>query len=74
MQNIDSVFPGFIPSDFAVIYGLARAGLDKNSLVLCNQLQTVDKSRLLKKIGGVPEERMKLVDMALICSLDLDYR
>jgi mRNA interferase MazF len=51
-----------------------ETGLDKNSLVLCNQLRTVDKSLLLKKIGRVPDEKMKFVDMALICSLDLGYR
>lgn len=50
-----------------------ETGLDNNSLVLCNQIQTVDKSRLLVKIGRMPDDKMKLIDMALIRSLSLDY-
>lgn len=50
-----------------------ETGLSNDSFVLPNQIYTVDKSRLIKKIGRVPDKKMKLVDQALILSLDLDY-
>lgn len=58
---------------FKVFISSAETGLPKDSLVACNQIQTVDKSRLLKKLGSIPEKRMEEVDFALIQHLDLDY-
>jgi mRNA interferase MazF len=33
--------------------------LDKNSLILCYQIRAVDKTRLIKKIGGIDSEDIK---------------
>jgi mRNA interferase MazF len=51
----------------------SETGLEKDSLVLCNQIKTVDKSRLLERIGKMPAAKMYLVDWALLRSLDIDY-
>ncbi len=48
-----------------------ETGLDFDSLVLLNQIRTVDKTRLKKKIGHVPAHKMLEVDEALKISLDL---
>ena len=48
-------------------------GVNKDSVVLCNQIQTVAKSLLIKKLGRMPDKKMKMVDLALLRSLDLDY-
>ena len=50
-----------------------ETGLDKDSVVLCNQIRTVDKARLGRKIGEVPEPKMLQIDSALRVSLDIDY-
>ena len=45
----------------------------KRSFVMCNQIQTVDKTRLGKYIGVLPPDDMKKVDDALEGQLDLGY-
>ena len=45
--------------------------LEKNSLALLEQIRTIDKSRLIRKIGRVPEEKMKEIGAAIHVSLDL---
>lgn len=46
--------------------------LEKNSLALLEQIRTIDKSRLIRKIGSVPEEKMKEIGAAIHVSLDLN--
>lgn len=48
-----------------------ETGLDHDSIVVLNQIRTVDKSRLIKKLGSIPEAKMLEVDAALKISLDL---
>jgi mRNA interferase MazF len=50
-----------------------ETGLDKDSVVLLNQIWTVDKRRLGAKIAKIPEKKMLDVDAALRLSLDLEY-
>ena len=45
--------------------------LDKDSTILLNQIRTIDKARLIKKISSLDSFIMKKVDMALRISLDL---
>jgi len=49
----------------------ARYGLDKNSVVLLEQVRTIDKSRLSDKITHLDEEMMRQVEEALEISLGL---
>jgi len=44
-------------------------GLQKNSVVLLEQLRTLDKRRLKDKIGVVDNGKMKKIDSALLISL-----
>lgn len=41
-----------------------QSGLDKDSLVLCYQIRTVDKKRLIKKLGEVKNDdiRNEIID------------
>ena len=50
---------------------LDNAELEKNSLALLEQIRTIDKSRLIRKIGRVPEEKMKEINQAIHVSLSL---
>ena len=57
------------PTD--VIITADETGLPTNSKVLCNQIRTVDKSRIIQKMGTVPAEKMEEIDKALKISLGL---
>lgn len=46
-------------------------GLNKDSVVLLEQVRTLDKRRLKEKIGHMTDEDMIKVDIALKISLDL---
>jgi mRNA interferase MazF len=46
-------------------------GLNKDSVVLLEQIRTVDKKRLREKIGHMTDEDMKKVQEALIISMGL---
>jgi len=61
------LFPG------NVLLRASETGLNGDSVVLINQIRTVDKTRLIKKLGRIPDDKIRLVDMAIICHLDLDY-
>ena len=39
--------------------------LERDSVILCEQLRTIDKKRLTEKIGSLDEETMKKVNTAL---------
>lgn len=46
--------------------------LDKDSTILLNQIRTIDKSRIIKKISTLNSFIMKKVDIAIKISLDLE--
>jgi mRNA interferase MazF len=54
-----------------VFISAKETGLTSDSVVLLNQIRTVDKTRLTRKIGHVPDHRMLEVDEALKISIDL---
>jgi mRNA interferase MazF len=47
------------------------SGLNKDSTILLNQIRTIDKSRITRKISTLSAEVMSKVDMAIKISLDL---
>ena len=46
-------------------------GLNRDSVVLLEQIRTLDKKRLKEKIGHMTEEDMKKVNKSLVISLNL---
>ena len=48
-----------------------QGGLSKNSVVLLEQLRTIDKKRLREYVCHIDQERMKKIDQAIRISLDL---
>ena len=48
-----------------------RAGLARDSIVLLEQLRTLDKRRLREKLGHLDEQMMGEIDMAIAVSLGL---
>ena len=57
--------------DVNVVIKAPEGGLVRDSLVLLNQIRTVDKSRLGRYWGHISEESMACVDEALRVSLGL---
>jgi mRNA interferase MazF len=47
------------------------AGLAKDSVVLCNQIRAVDRSRFGSHIGTLPDATIQAVDRGLRAILDL---
>jgi len=48
------------------------AGLGKDSIILLNQLKTIDKRRIIKKVGMLDSETMRKIDFAIKISLGLE--
>lgn len=54
----------FIPSKIS--------GLDKDSTILLNQIRTIDKQRIVKKLGKIDQYYFKKIDSAIVMSLGVD--
>ena len=47
------------------------SGLEKESTILLNQIRTIDKSRIIKRLDKLSEQIIEKVDLAIKISLDL---
>lgn len=47
--------------------------LDKDSTIMLNQIRTIDKSRIIKKISSLDFYFMNKVDLAIKISMGLNY-
>jgi mRNA interferase MazF len=59
------------PHPREVIIEPGRSGLDKRSAVILNQIRSVDRQRLVKKLGNLDSSTIRRVDEALKISLGL---
>lgn len=57
------------PTHFALV---GVENLTSPSMVLAEQILTIDKSRVIKYLGKVSEEQMQNIDKAIMVSLGLD--
>ena len=48
-----------------------EGGIDNDSIILLNQIRTVDKGRLIKKLGAVSAITMAKVEKSLVISLGM---
>jgi mRNA interferase MazF len=58
-SNIDRIFP------FQVQISAGEGGLSRNSKVLCEQIRTVSRQRLLEPLGQLSSERLGEIRAAL---------
>ena len=65
-QQFKTKLPTHISVDAAV------CDLSKNSVVLLEQIRTLDKQRLREKMGNLPENDMSRINSALSLSVGLD--
>ncbi|MBQ9743045.1 MAG: type II toxin-antitoxin system PemK/MazF family toxin [Ruminococcus sp.] len=59
-----------IPTHISI--GSETSGLSKNSVVLLEQVRTLDKRRLKEKMGCVSQSAMSLIDQAISISFGLN--
>lgn len=57
---------------FEVFLSSSKSGLTKDSKVKCNQIRTVDKKRLVKRIGSIASDKMKEIESSLCIHLGMD--
>ena len=48
-----------------------RSGLDKPSVILCEQIRTIDKNRIRKFIGSIPRDVREKINTSLIASMEI---
>lgn len=48
-----------------------RSGLDKPSVILCEQIRTIDKNRIRKFIGSVTRDVREKINTSLIASMEI---
>jgi len=48
-----------------------EAGLDADSVVLLNQIRSIDRRRLVRRVGRASRDTMRRIDRALVLSLGL---
>jgi mRNA interferase MazF len=54
-----------------VLIRAGEAGLPHDSVVLCNQVRSIDRRRLVKRIGLLTADTMQRVERALLLSLGI---
>ena len=54
-----------------ILVGAPEGGLTSGSSILLNQVRSVDKKRLIKRLGTLARDTMRRVDQALMISLGL---
>ncbi|MBV6505942.1 MAG: Endoribonuclease MazF9 [Syntrophorhabdaceae bacterium] len=64
-QRLDKVYP------FEVFLPQGTGNLPKDSKVKADQIRTLDKTRLVSRIGFLPEQEMASAEMAIKIHLDL---
>ncbi len=73
MIPLSSVIPEFIGPDVVKIGD--KMGLDKESVLIVNQIRSIDQARLIKRVGILSQDKIEQVEEALQITLgmtDLD--
>lgn len=51
-----------------------KIGLADRSVVLLEQIRTIDKTRFTRLVGHLDDEQMDEIDQAMVCSLGLNIK
>ncbi len=54
-----------------VTLAAGTAGLKADSVVLCHQITTLDRNKLDKRLGELPQEAMKKVEEGVLRAIDI---
>jgi len=56
---------------FQVFIKEGEAGLVKDSIIMCEQIRVIDKSRITVTLGKLSDDKIKALNTALMLELDL---
>lgn len=56
----------------AVFLAAGTGGLRGDSVALCHQITTLDRSKLVQRIGVLPDDALRAVETGLRAAVDLD--
>lgn len=73
MIPLSSIIPKFIGPDVVKIE--KGVGLEKGSVLIVNQIRSIDRARLVKRVGILSQDKLEQVEEALMIALgmtDLD--
>ncbi|MEK6881011.1 MAG: type II toxin-antitoxin system PemK/MazF family toxin [Nanoarchaeota archaeon] len=56
----------------SIVFKKEKIGLKRDSTILLNQLRTIDKSRIIRKISRIKEENMEEINKAIKITLGLE--
>jgi len=59
---------------FEVLLLKGTAGLQEDSKIKCEQIRTIDKSRLIKRLGQISEDVLKEVEKAILIHLGINCK
>lgn len=48
------------------------AGLPKSSIAICHQVTTLDRSKMIARIGSLPPALMRKIEAAVMAAMDID--
>lgn len=57
---------------FQVFLPTGEGGLDNDSVVTLNHIRSIDRQRLVRRIGSVSDDTLKSIDRAIIVSFGID--
>lgn len=57
---------------FEVYLSSSTEGLKKESKIKCQQIKSIDKTRLIKHVGKIPLDKIAEVESALMIHLDIE--
>jgi len=60
------------PYPFQVYLPMGEGGLDVDSVVTLNHIRSIDRHRLVRRLGTVSDKTMSAVDQAILISLGLE--
>ena len=55
----------------AVLVTAGTAGLAKGSVILCHQITTLDRAKLVEKIGDLPANLLEQVERGVLAAVDI---
>ncbi len=69
MIPLSSIIPEFIGPD--VVKVAEKIGLDKDSVIIVNQIRSIDQARLIKRVGILSRDKIEQVEEALQITLGM---
>jgi len=64
-SRVDKIYP------FEALLSSSESGLVKDSKAKCSQVRSIDKKRLIKRVGRVSDRKLKDVEEALLVHLGI---